>query len=164
MGEETADRHSGSSGCAWGCLAAFCLGLALLVLGWDRFGTLCIILVFALTLGEALRSGGFRVPFSDRRLTRGDNPLVLEPRRGWWRDDAHWPVDADRGNPPGGGLMNPRNLILLSVATALIAAAGFLAGWTARERRAAADCREMGGKWSQAAGYCYGHPYGEAQE
>lgn len=54
---------------------------------------------------------------------------------------------------------------LIAIATAaMIAGGAFFAGWSLREQRAIEACRAIGGQWSDVTGYCYGHPYGEAQE
>jgi hypothetical protein len=78
MGQGDANRGGASDGCAWGCLGIFALGLALLILGWDLVGRLCIFLVLASTLAQALRDRRFQWPAIHQALWRDDHPL------GYW--------------------------------------------------------------------------------
>lgn len=63
---------------AWGCLGLLALGLALMMLGWEPFGRLCLFLVAASVLVRALRERGFQWAFTDGHLRRDRHPL------GYW--------------------------------------------------------------------------------
>jgi hypothetical protein len=72
------DRHSISSQWNWGCLGALAIALALLLLGWERFGRLSIFLILASVFVRALHIEAFEWALTEKRVSRDRHPF------GYW--------------------------------------------------------------------------------
>jgi hypothetical protein len=77
MEQGGANTDKPPTGCLWGCLGLFLIGIALCTIGFRPVGQAAIVATFVLVLAQGLRSGEFHWNFTRRTLKRRTRPLAF---------------------------------------------------------------------------------------